>query len=419
MSSGKRRKHGQLHLRKRGAQGIYYVYFYDANGKQVGKSLGTSDKVAANRLARELSIQLQVEKAKKRAPLTYDEWERQIFGCTSEEVIEQRTREFLAEPETKRILEQVQREEDAVQKVRQDAGLKRQAKDILDPKVEDFWAKFHEWARANRREATVEDYHKAWKRFLKLMTPKRVSDINEKSVQRFIKFLDAKGTHPRTHIVPLKAVFSHAIKLKLHPGPNPFAELGLPTRPRREKCRFLTRQQRETLLQHLHGKDDMLHVFAALCAYAGLRKSEAINLRWDDIDFENGRLYVRAKDDRVPGVTAWQPKTATSTRGVPLNASLSTMLAARVPKTGYILMDHKKRRQVQRIIDTTWPGLVREIGFNWCTTHTLRHTFASILLCEETPAIFVSRFLGHAGIQMTMDTYGHLVKEGQEYIEKL
>jgi integrase len=415
----KRRKHGQLHLRKRGAKGIYYVYFYDASGKQTGKSLGTTDKLKANQLARELSVQLQIEKAKKRVPLTYEEWERQLFGHTSDEAVEQQTRDFLANPDTQRVQELMRREAEAIEKIRQDPELKQQAQNILDPKVEDFWAKFLEWAQANRRTATVADYHKSWRRFLGLIHPKRVSDINEKSVRQFIHILEAKKTHPATHIVPLKAVFSHAIKLKLYSDPNPFAGISLPSKPKQDKRRFLTREQRDTLLEHLKGKDHTVYLFASLCAYTGLRKGESIHLRWDDIDMENERVFVRAKDGREPGVTAWQPKTSTSTRGVPLHAILKAILAAEASKTGYILADLKNRRQVERLIETTWAGLVREIGFTWCTTHTLRHTFASILLCEETPAIFVSRFLGHAGIQMTMDTYGHLVKEGQEYIEKL
>jgi integrase len=40
------------------------------------------------------------------------------------------------------------------------------------------------------------------------------------------------------------------------------------------------------------------------------------------------------------------------------------------------------------------------------TPHSLRHTFASLLLTAGTDVYNVSRMLGHASIQETVDTYG-------------
>jgi len=43
--------------------------------------------------------------------------------------------------------------------------------------------------------------------------------------------------------------------------------------------------------------------------------------------------------------------------------------------------------------------------------HTLRHTFASLLISHGESIKYVSRQLGHASIQITADTYGHLFRE--------
>jgi integrase len=43
--------------------------------------------------------------------------------------------------------------------------------------------------------------------------------------------------------------------------------------------------------------------------------------------------------------------------------------------------------------------------------HALRHTAASLLLQDGTPLFDVSRVLGHASIEITADTYGHLTRE--------
>src|SRR5436309_10835113 len=45
------------------------------------------------------------------------------------------------------------------------------------------------------------------------------------------------------------------------------------------------------------------------------------------------------------------------------------------------------------------------------TPHCLRHTYASILLAEGTPAPFVQEQLGHASIELTVSTYGRWLKK--------
>ena len=41
--------------------------------------------------------------------------------------------------------------------------------------------------------------------------------------------------------------------------------------------------------------------------------------------------------------------------------------------------------------------------------HDLRHTFASLLLQQGESIVYVKDQLGHASIQITVDTYGHLI----------
>ena len=47
--------------------------------------------------------------------------------------------------------------------------------------------------------------------------------------------------------------------------------------------------------------------------------------------------------------------------------------------------------------------------------HRLRHTFASELLTNGVPIFKVSKWLGHSSIQLTSDTYGHLVPRPDEH----
>ena len=52
--------------------------------------------------------------------------------------------------------------------------------------------------------------------------------------------------------------------------------------------------------------------------------------------------------------------------------------------------------------------------------HCLRHTYASLMLQQGEPVAYVQRQLGHASIQLTVDTYGKwLPMESQAALDRL
>jgi integrase len=53
--------------------------------------------------------------------------------------------------------------------------------------------------------------------------------------------------------------------------------------------------------------------------------------------------------------------------------------------------------------------LLEKAGLRHVRIHDLRHTFASLLLQQGESIVYVKEQLGHASIQVTVDTYGHLI----------
>ncbi len=56
-----------------------------------------------------------------------------------------------------------------------------------------------------------------------------------------------------------------------------------------------------------------------------------------------------------------------------------------------------------------WTALLQVAGLTYRKPHTLRHTYASMLIRNEESLAYVRDQLGHAPIKITVDTYGHLV----------
>jgi len=63
---------------------------------------------------------------------------------------------------------------------------------------------------------------------------------------------------------------------------------------------------------------------------------------------------------------------------------------------------------------------LKKAGFRDLKLHGLRHSFASILLSQGADLFYVSKQLGHSGINITSDIYGHFIpSEGNREVDLL
>jgi integrase len=98
---------------------------------------------------------------------------------------------------------------------------------------------------------------------------------------------------------------------------------------------WLTKDQIETVIEkaELHGPN--AHLFFAQCLYAGMRKDEAINARWEWYDFEAGLIHIQEGH-------GWKAKTGN--RSLPLHSKLRAILLEYGPPatgTGYVIAPDK------------------------------------------------------------------------------
>jgi integrase len=168
--------------------------------------------------------------------------------------------------------------------------------------------------------------------------------------------------------------------------------------------------------------------------FTGLRASELRGLRWDDVDLKRGEIHVRQRADRYNKIGP--PKSDAGERTVPLAPMLINMLRTwklACPKSDLDLVFPNGRGGVEDYSNIIKRGLrPTEIAADVVTKtgeakysglHTLRHFYASWCINRridgglELPLKVVQARLGHASIQMTADTYGHLFPRGDDGAE--
>ena len=170
------------------------------------------------------------------------------------------------------------------------------------------------------------------------------------------------------------------------------------------------------------------HHLLSLIASTGLRKGEALALRWVDVELgaEHPQLRVRGTLARIDGrllITA--PKTAKSRRTLPVSGPAAALLKAQHTEQVAERLRAGNQWNDLGLVFTTVTGLpvdpsnvLREIkkaaakaGLPQVTVHALRHSAATTMLEAGIHLRGVSDLLGHADIRTTAEVYGHLSDE--------
>lgn len=171
-----------------------------------------------------------------------------------------------------------------------------------------------------------------------------------------------------------------------------------------------------------------------LLVQTGLRRGEALGVRWQDIDLDKGKLRVRQCVEALKGKPHIQtPKSKAALRTITL-----------FPESIASLRSHRTKQLERRLLATEWTdtdlvfctdtgsmvdpsNVLRNLrliiakanreaegeadvlpGFD---VHDLRHTHATHLLIDGWPVPTVSRRLGHANPGITMRIYAHALSD--------
>jgi integrase len=209
-----------------------------------------------------------------------------------------------------------------------------------------------------------------------------------------------------------------------------------PPRARKTAMQPLDRQQAIRFLEAV--RETKHEALFTLAITTGMRQGELLGLRWKDIDLDAAswkdidldaaiirvsRSYV-SWHSRGHGFTFVEPKSAGSRRVVALTPAASQSLHRheRLAKASGLhgldcpvfSSESGTPLSPPNVIARHFKPILERTGLPDIRFHDLRHTCATLLLGQDVHPKIVQELLGHASIQLTLDTYSHYLPDMQE-----
>lgn len=228
----------------------------------------------------------------------------------------------------------------------------------------------------------------------------------------------------------LKDIFNHAIFVMEVLSVSPASKIRMPTRgvvSIKKDIKYYTLTELNFLLDYLYEykpprfpEYNAYYVLAYFLSRTGLRISEALALKWEDIDGNRVKVYEQTSRDNNNRLSLSTLKTSSSYRNIEIDShTVKLLMDFRKTQQKLVLKNRGFKRNKDMVIFQSYngnymtPSTVRETlkvhcknaGVAYKGTHCFRHTHAVLSLEAGADLLYISRRLGHGSIQTTADTY--------------
>lgn len=291
---------------------------------------------------------------------------------------------------------------------------------------------YRPWFAANRKggDAAIDVLKSCFAEFMD-KRPTELSILDLEKWQR--RRRDEKGVKFATlnrETTTLKAALNWAVKRGLITD-NPLNGLRrLSELDSMSKTRYLSSEERSRLLVALNAREkemrearqrtlthsnkrylnsldefafvDYFKPMVLVALNTGMRRNALFSLRWEDIDFQAGTIFLRADAAKSKKHMI-----------IPMNATVRETLTAwkeqEKKDSGLVFANPLTGKKFDNC-NNSWKSLLKAAGIEKFRWHDMRHDFASRLVMNGVDLNTVRELLGHSDIKMTM-RYAHLAPE--------
>lgn len=305
------------------------------------------------------------------------------------------------------------------------------------PQDKMFYEYAEEWYTIRKEPFISEASRSSYKScFMKHILPefglRRIRAISSADLQLFINSFAGTSKSQITLIIGIfRAIFSSAYAEGLIER-DPTVALVRPKAGAKDARRALTADETQRVLTVINTHAEGL--FLAVLYYLGLRRGEALGLKWGDFDFDNDQVHIQRDLDYTSSIAQdGGLKTHAADRYVPVPQELKEKLLAHKGNADeYVFHTSKGRPLPQATFKRMWNRLMLAAGcIEWretkegtsrpddilkqvkptLTPHYFRHNYVTMLYESGVDPLIAMKIVGHTDYQTTANIYTHIKED--------
>jgi integrase len=247
---------------------------------------------------------------------------------------------------------------------------------------------------------TVDATEIALRHLRRIGCPRQLADVSTAMVEKFltVRLREVAKATANKDLRHLKASLNRAVRrgYMLESPAAPVRQVRVPEK----RLRILSAEEIRKLLGAC--LDLRWEAFIVVALATGMRRGEILALRWQDVDFKEGTIWVgntdthetKSKRNRVLGLV---PEAAAALQ--------------RLPRSGNLVFMSDRGNPWGNNIRVGFLRLLKRAGIPYCTMHDLRRTFISHLAMAGVNAAIVQELAGHSSISTTLKHYTRIMPQ--------
>ena len=268
-----------------------------------------------------------------------------------------------------------------------------------------FQKEYIEYMSPIKSPKYIESIKLSFNQFISFCGDISLEEINIRTIDKFITSTFSRTQRGAHHYFrTLKAAFNKAVEWN-YISVNPFSKVRFPRLPKAHPA-FLVEDELFIILSST-GESHLRDIFK-VAFYTGLRLGELINMKWSWLDFFNRFISVKCSDDFLTKNK--------KERIVPMSDSVWLTLCNRFKynspaQNDYVFYRVPGKKLYPQVISKQFKRVVRELSLSEkIHFHSLRHSFASLLVQRGVSLSVVKELLGHEDLATTQ-IYSHLQQQ--------
>ncbi len=275
--------------------------------------------------------------------------------------------------------------------------------------IKDLLNKFLDQSKDRLEQSTHSRYRRVCKvHLLPKFGEMAIQELKPIFIWEWLQKLACKKKTIINILTPFRAIVAEALIFG-HIDKNPFDSIDI-SRLRKEKSNYVVNPfNMKEIQQLLDAAEGQIKNMLQLAFYTGLRTSELIGLRWEDIDFDHEVIHVRRA---VVCGKEKSTKTRSSIRKILLGPTTLNALMVQRRYTQFLgarVFHNPKNNQPwkssEQLYRRAWLPLFQKTNVPYRNLYQTRHTYASMMVSGGENVAWVSRQMGHETLNTTFRFY--------------